>query len=803
MTLNIAIVGSGIAGLSTSYYLLKNDLITIDLYEKDNIGGHAHTINVDGELIDIGFQVFNYKTYPNLIRLFDELNIPLIKSDMSYSVMHNNFVWSSKSILSIIYSLFNIKFLIILWYLYWFFIDAKKFINSDTDLTILEFCNKYKYNGIFMKYYLIPLCVAIWSTSEKDCEDLSAYSIFKFMDNHSLLTFFNEDWYTLKFRSIDYVEKLINSLPKNRFNLIKESVLKINNNKTIITNNKISKKYDKIIIATNCHQVLDLLDDNLKNENLINIFNSFKSTENTITIHKDISIMPKNKLLWASWNSLISNNAKPIITYWVKSLQHIKNENLFITLNSNKQLNNIVKVIKLSHPLFNKQTEYYKKLLIHEQGKNDIYYCGAYLYNGFHEDGLNSGLDIVKLINNNIYKIEVLNNTNSIYLNIILYYFRGLFKIGNLKLYYRGNIYTFGNGIGKLIELYIKDNRFFNLILTKEDLGFAEAYIEQYFEVNDLFELLQLIINNTSKNNLIPKINPFAFIYRSIDILTHNFNHNNINNSKKNISAHYDLSNQLYMRFLDKSMTYSSALFLNLEPNFNNLYQAQKNKYERIIRKLNITNGNILEIGCGWGGFCQTLINNISVFNYTGITISTEQYNYCIDKFKDDHRIKILLIDYRNITGVFDYIISIEMIEAVGHEYLNEYFSVINNLLSNNGKVMIQAITLPDIRYEQCRKDVDFIQKYIFPGGLCPSISAIVEFSKKNNLIISDINEFGYDYHHTLLIWLKEFQNNFDELKNYKFDNKFYRIWTYYMIYCSVGFKNKLINVNQILFKKY
>jgi cyclopropane-fatty-acyl-phospholipid synthase len=285
-------------------------------------------------------------------------------------------------------------------------------------------------------------------------------------------------------------------------------------------------------------------------------------------------------------------------------------------------------------------------------------------------------------------------------------------------------------------------------------------------------------------------------------------NFNSIENSRKNIHKHYDLSNELYKRFLDKSMTYSSAFFKDLSPTQENLYLAQQNKYSRITQKLGIDfskNPHILEIGCGWGGYAQSLVRDScnKYFSYTGITISEEQYAYCIELFQNDSRISIVLIDYRLIRGTFDYVVSIEMIEAVGIQYMDTYFKTIYNRLNKNGKAMIQAITIPDHRYETYKKDVDFIQKYIFPGAICPCIKDIVKNSSQNSLILVDMNHFGFDYKHTLLLWLEKFTQHFHEIREFGFDEYFYLTWKYYFIYCAVGFHNKIINVNQMMFQKY
>jgi len=839
MVRKFAVIGSGISGLTSSYYLLKNPNIEIDLYEKeDRIGGHSHTISVDNEKIDIGFQVFNHKTYPNMLRLFNELNIELIESNMSFGVFDNYFEWGGNTLLSIIFSLLNYKFWILLWNLWKFFKDANQYINEienstktniNIDMTISQFCDKNNYHSIFKKYYLIPFCSAVWSMGENDCGDTNAYFIFRFMKNHSLLQFQNEKWFTLKNRSEDYVNKILDANESTqRFTIIKEEVINIEKGEIqniIYTKNR-ERSYDYIIVAVNCHQVYPLLkNSSLHTNDIENAFSNFLSTSNKVTVHKDSKVMAKNRHLWCSWNTQInSDGSKPITSYWFQNLQSIKNsENVFLTLNSPDVLKNTIVEYTLHHPKFDSQSEKYKRMIKNLQGENNLYFVGAYLHNGFHEDGVNSAISVVNTINSqttgeikkNTYQIRSLNIhqgstiINCLFFQIFLRIIKNTLKIGNIQIFYKGYIYKIINSNETPINLYIENDLFFQLIIMKQDLGFAESYIHKYIDTENLFGLLELFIKNKAiDNNSIYSLLPFTYIGRIYDIIHHRLNHNSIKNSKTNIQKHYDLSNELYTRFLDKSMTYSCAFFQGLTPTIENLCEAQQNKYNRITRKMEIdfdNNPTILEIGCGWGGYAKSLINisDNKSFSYTGITISLEQYNYCIELFRNEPRIKFVLIDYREITGEFDYVVSIEMIEAVGVEYLHQYFQVINNRLNKTGKAMIQAITIPDDRYENYKNDVDFIQKYIFPGGICPSIGNIVENSKKNNLIMVDMNNFHLDYTHTLLLWLENFRMNYDEIRKFGFDDYFYKVWEYYLIYCAVGFKCKMINLNQILFQKY
>jgi cyclopropane-fatty-acyl-phospholipid synthase len=602
--------------------------------------------------------------------------------------------------------------------------------------------------------------------------------------------------------------------------------------------------YDEIVLAVNCHQVYPLLvNTNLNSKEIEYAYKNFKSTENKLVIHKDTSVMAKNRAFWCSWNTEVCNTGeKPVTSYWFQNLQHIKHNNdLFLTLNPNKQLSNVIQEYTMFHPIFSSVVEQYKAQIRGDkmQGVNNVWFTGAYLYNGFHEDGVVSALNVVQRILKkhsliNSYHIKnmgsgilwsLVNMVNNFFCKIIVYVLKRLIKHGSINIYYNNLVYSIINETNKKtnydnnmnmneepikpIDIYVNSAYFFYLVIMKQDLGFAESYIKQYFETDRLYDLLKLFVINKATDNAIYNILPFTYIGRVFDLISHKMKFNSIEHSRENIHKHYDLSNELYVRFLDKSMTYSSALFKNgLKPTVENLYEAQQNKYNRITNKLRMNekeNPSILEIGCGWGGYAKSLINMFETkdFSYIGITISEEQYKYCVDLFKTDARINIVLIDYRLIQGHYDYVVSIEMIEAVGYEYFDSYFATINKRLKSNGRAMIQAITIPDNRYEKYKTDVDFIQKYVFPGGFLPSIGEMCKYGIKYNLVMTDINNFGIDYKHTLLLWLEKFKKNYEEIQTFGFDEYFYYLWEYYLVYCAVGFDNGMINLNQVMFTKY
>jgi cyclopropane-fatty-acyl-phospholipid synthase len=393
------------------------------------------------------------------------------------------------------------------------------------------------------------------------------------------------------------------------------------------------------------------------------------------------------------------------------------------------------------------------------------------------------------------------------YTNIVFQLFHLIIQNGRLCLIYNQREYIFGSSKNSsdIVTMIVHHDDFFKNVFWNTDIGFAESYRNGYWTTDNLVDLLTLFGKNTIHNVYLNKITKWTNFFSRFK---HVLKHNSVENSKTNIHLHYDLSNDMFLKFLDSSMTYSSAIFKDLATTFSNLLPAQMNKYNRIISMLNINkDDHILEIGCGWGSFAIQAVAQ-SGCKVTGISLSQQQIDYARDRIKEqkyENQIDIQYIDYRQVLGKFTKIVSIEMIEAVGHEYLNTYFKVISDRLEEGGTAMIQAICMPETRYKNYIRSVDFIQKYIFPGGCCPSIQAIVDNSCKHNLIVYDIKNIGLDYAKTLHIWNQQFLDNWNDIVkiNPKFDDKFKNVWQYYLCYCESGFKNGYINTYQILFQKY
>ena len=415
--MKIAIIGTGISGLASAYYLTKQfgKELEICMYEKESyIGGHSYTYELPNkEKIDIGFQVMNKKTYPNFLKLCEELNVKLEKTSMSFSVFDENFEWGTESIYAILYNLKNKKFRKLIMELLDFYKKAKKAIvelenmKDRYKLTLHEFCTTYNISENLKQYYLIPFCSSVWSVSYKDSENISIYNILVFMQNHQLLQLNSVQWYILKNKSQEYIKKIVEYCANNlkKFTIIKNitvNVIYTNKNVYIESNNLKKDMYSYVIIATNS----DVPKKIIKNMTIDQkkILNSFKTTTSNVVVHTDTQFMPSKKINWSSWNYYLDKETNvPILTYWMKSLQHVEDTNLFVTLNPPSNINKtkILHQKQFSHPNPDTQSQYAKDNINIIQGINNIYYAGAYLYNCFHEDGVNSALNVVNLIKKN------------------------------------------------------------------------------------------------------------------------------------------------------------------------------------------------------------------------------------------------------------------------------------------------------------------------------------------------------------------------------------------------------------------
>ncbi len=375
--------------------------------------------------------------------------------------------------------------------------------------------------------------------------------------------------------------------------------------------------------------------------------------------------------------------------------------------------------------------------------------------------------------------------------------FKGLrlIKYGHLKLTnYDGKKYCFGEeGKDLNVELKIKKPGFTFGIIRKGSIGFAESYMRGDFETNNLSDLIELTARNIK---IIYKFSGL-FDFPFINYVKNIFSKNTKKNSKEYISKHYDLGNEFFSLWLDKTLTYSSAIF---DENKNNLEDAQINKYKKLINLIKPKTGDkVLEIGCGWGGFAEHVGKNFDV-KLDCITISKKQYEFAkarIKKNQLNEKINIYMMDYRDIKNKYNSIASIEMIEAVGKNYLKNYFKTIKDNLQSNGIAAIQAITIDDKLFDRYKTKEDFIQKYIFPGGFLPSKKCLYQYANQNGLGVDQYNSYGLHYSNTLNIWRNEFIKKWEDISKQGFDLTFKRMWNFYLSYCEAGFKSKNIDLIQ------
>ena len=368
-------------------------------------------------------------------------------------------------------------------------------------------------------------------------------------------------------------------------------------------------------------------------------------------------------------------------------------------------------------------------------------------------------------------------------------------KHGHLKLTnFNNDVFYFGDEKENLkAEIKINQPGFFLNVIKNGSIGLAESYMKGEFETNNLSNLIELTARN------IDVIYKFSGILdlSAINYLRSKFIKNTISRSKENIAKHYDLGNEFFSLWLDKTLTYSSAIF---DQEGQKLEEAQQNKYEKLTNLLSPKNGSkLLEIGCGWGGFAEYLGKKYDV-KLDCITISKKQYEFAkerIHKSGLNHKVNIEMIDYRDVKKKYDAIASIEMIEAVGKDYLYNYFQSIKNNLAENGKAGIQAITINDKYFDRYKTKQDFIQKYIFPGGFLPSKKVLYNYANKNGLEINSYNSYGLHYSNTLILWRDEFLKKWDLISKQGFDLIFKRMWDFYLSYCEAGFKSKNIDLIQ------
>ncbi|SOB75280.1 cyclopropane-fatty-acyl-phospholipid synthase [Marinobacter sp. LV10R510-11A] len=358
-----------------------------------------------------------------------------------------------------------------------------------------------------------------------------------------------------------------------------------------------------------------------------------------------------------------------------------------------------------------------------------------------------------------------------------------------------------GNTGHQPAELIVHDQSTWRDLLTGGSVGAAEAYVAGDWSSPDLVALLRFFTRNIDRMNEFE--DKFSWITKPALKGLHWLNRNTKDGSRKNISAHYDLGNDLFETFLDPTMMYSSAIYPSAE---STLEEAAVHKLDTICQKLDLQPGDlVIEIGTGWGGFAIHAAKHYGC-HVTTTTISKEQLELAQERVRAEgleDSITLLFDDYRDLAGQFDKLVSIEMIEAVGPQFLDSYFSQINALLKPDGLALVQAINMPEQRYQRALKNVDFIQRFIFPGSFIPSFGAILESVRnESNLVLTHSEDTGFHYARTLRDWCDRFMANREQLESMGYDQAFRKLWHFYFAYCEAGFRERAIGVSQLVFAK-
>lgn len=347
----------------------------------------------------------------------------------------------------------------------------------------------------------------------------------------------------------------------------------------------------------------------------------------------------------------------------------------------------------------------------------------------------------------------------------------------------------------------VSDPRFYGLLASQGPMGLAESYLRGHWQVDDLTTFLQILCRNLSRSNSLKT--GVAAIAGRLRQWIYRLDGNSRRGSRRHVAAHYDLSNAFFELFLDPTMMYSSAWFDDAEMS---LHDASLSKLDRLCGKLNLQSSDrLLEIGTGWGGLALHAAKQYGC-DVTTTTISQAQYEMTIDRVVKaglGNRIHPLAVDYRDLEGQYDKLVSVEVIEAIGERYLDDFFRQSDRLLKPGGRCVMQAIVMPEQRYESYRRSVDFIQKYIFPGGFLPSITAIqMSVGRTTSFRMESVEDMSPHYAQTLMHWRRAFLDRLDDVRTLGFDDRFLRMWEFYLCYCEAAFRENTVRVVQIVWDK-
>ena len=836
--------------------------------------------------------MFNLTTYPHLVGLFNELGVESERSDMSFALSTDDVEWGSLGLGAVFAQKKNLvspSFLNMIREILKFGKRAPEVLDPSKSakyeaMTLGEYLAENGYSTFFIDNYVVPMCAAIWSCSDKDTMQFPVVTLIRFWVNHHLLNVIERPlWRVVKGRSKAYVDAVCAALPDVRTSTPVVSVKRVPGGVEVTHRGGGDKPtvelFEDVVFACHSDQALAILGSNASQSEK-NALGAIKYQPNEVYLHGDKSLMPKNRDAWASWNCLKgsrgcdSGDKSVCVSYWVNLLQNLPEgtPDLFVTLNPPKVPSKETTQyhVTLAHPLFNKEAIAAQKTIEELQGSGGVWFCGAWCGYGFHEDGIRSAVHVAdKMFGKSAVPWDPrpcdphLNWTTKAALPLFRRVggswvppgrcFRMILPNGD-ELAMRGKALPAGQTLGTSVDgkplsetvtVQVFDQRMFMQTVLRADIGFGESYMNGEFDC-ELYELLDMLCSGHPANTGaskgadtgVPSLGSdivgmaggvLHWLGAKMEFAAHAALSNTKEGSKKNIEYHYDAGNAFYKLFLDETMLYSSGIHQPLdagpctvasalgaipEDDFDarekHLEAAQYAKIDAMIDRLGLDGDgggqSVLEIGCGWGTCAIRMAKRYPGLRITGLTISNEQYAEAKARVKAagvQDRVDIVIRDYRDERGVYDGVISIEMLEAVGHEHLPWYFNTVSGALKPGGKAAIQVITMPDERYESyCKSESDFIRAYIFPGGHLPSVGAMTGAANPVGLKLQSYDDIGEHYAVTLRLWRERMLHRAETVLGLGYSRKFLRMFEFYFAYCEAGFAHRLIHDLQMTWVK-
>ncbi|XP_023000427.1 uncharacterized protein LOC111494693 [Cucurbita maxima] len=843
--MRVAVVGTGINGLVLAYVLSKSG-VEVVLFEKED----CKIVSLDnGFDLELSSMVFNPVTYPNIMEFLESFGVEMEASSMSLSVSLDNgggYEWGTQNGIRSLFAqkknTLNPHFWRMIREIPKFKDEVNQYLEVmennrgiHLDETFGQFLESREYSELFHSAYLVPMCSSIWCHPIEKVVNFSAISVLSFLQNHHLLQLFGHpQWLTIKRSSDSYLNKIQKALEIQGCQIRTSS--KIHSISSTMKGCIISYEadsqeiFDQCVLAIPAADTLNLLGNQATPEE-VRVLGAFQYVYSDIFLHRDKNLMPQNQGAWSAWNFLQNTDNKVCLTYWLNVLQNLGQTSppFFLTINPEEEPKHVLFKGSIGRLIPSVAASKALNELDSIQGKRKFWFCGAYLGHGCHEDGFKASSLIAQhmvgksytLLSNPNHMVPSLLQTGA--RRLVTTFLARYISIGSLTIMEEGGrIFTIKGIDDKFLSkvvLRVHNPQFYWKIMTRADVGLADSYIDGDFSFVDknegLLNLVLIFIVNRDASSSITTMKKkrgwwtppllTASIASAKYFFQHSLRQNTVTQARRNISRHYDLSNELFSLFLDHTMTYSCAIF---KREAEDLSVAQLRKISILIKKARINkNHHILEIGCGWGSLAIEAVKQTGC-RYTGITLSEEQFKYAEKKVKDlrlQDQIKFLFCDYRQLPNniKYDSIISCGMIESVGHEFMEDFFGLCESVLAENGLLVLQFISIPDEHYEEHRLSSDFMKEYIFPGGCLPSISRLTTaMAKASRLCVEHVENIGIHYYQTLRCWKKNFIENKSKILELGFDERFIRTWEYYFDYCAAGFKSRCMKDYQIVFSR-